>query len=206
MRRGVPNSSPILRSSEEHSRDYVTRRIAESGRSGGAAARPASTAQAPGAALTVFAWGNTARGDDGIGPILAERLREQDVPGLRVIEDHQLNIEHVTDLEECAAALFIDASLEIEEGCRLERIGPSSDGNFSTHAISPQALLNVYEQTMKVPAPDSWLLHVAAREFELGAEPGNTAKRSIEEAKRFLEELVEHEPSDWREQLARNGV
>ena len=157
-------------------------------------------------ALTVFAWGNTARGDDGIGPILAERLRERDVTGLRVIEDHQLNIEHVTDLEDCGAALFIDASVEIEEGYRLERIGPSNDGNFSTHAISPQALLNVFEQTMKAPAPDSWLLHVAAREFELGAEPGSDAKRSIEEAHGFLEELLSNAPSDWREQLARNGV
>ncbi len=157
-------------------------------------------------ALAVFAWGNTARGDDGIGPILAQRLREQGFPGLRVIEDHQLNIEHVTDLQDCGAALFIDASTEIDEGYRLERIGPSRDGNFSTHAISPQALLNVFEQTMKAPAPDSWLLHVAAREFELGAEPGSKARQSIEQAHCFLEALLEGASSDWRERLERNGV
>ena len=201
MRRGVPNSSPILRSSEEHSRDYVTRRIAESDRSGGAAARPASTAQAPGPVLTVFAWGNTARGDDAIGPILAERLRAMEVPELRVIEDHQLNIEHVTDIENGSAVLFIDASIEIDEGFKLERIGPSRDGNFSTHAISPQALLNVYEQTMKQPAPESWLLHVAAREFELGAEPGDVAIRAIDEAGRFLIGLIERGPANWRKLL-----
>ncbi len=155
--------------------------------------------------LTVFAWGNTARGDDGIGPILAERLRQQDFPGLRVIEDHQLNIEHVTDLADCGAALFIDASTEIDEGYRLERITPSSDGNFSTHAISPQALLNVFEQTMQATAPDSWLLHVAAREFELGAEPGSNARRSIEQAHGFLRELLANASCDWRELLARDG-
>ena len=156
-------------------------------------------------ALTVFAWGNTARGDDGIGPILAERLRLQDLPGLRVIEDHQLNIEHVTDLENCDAALFIDASTAIDEGYRLQRIGPSSEGNFSTHAISPQSLLNVFEQTMKKSAPDSWLLHVAAREFELGAEPGSNARRSIEQAYGFLEELLENASSEWRQLLELNG-
>ena len=157
-------------------------------------------------ALTIFAWGNTARGDDGIGPILAERLRQQDFPGLRVIEDHQLNIEHVTDLEDSGAALFIDASIEIEEGYRLERISPSSDGNFSTHAISPQALLNVFEKTMKTPAPDAWLLHVAAAEFELGAEPGNNARRSIEQADGFLKELLKNASSEWRELLERKGL
>ncbi len=157
-------------------------------------------------ALTIFAWGNTARGDDGIGPILAERLREQDFPGLCVVEDHQLNIEHVTDLADCGAALFIDASIEIDEGYRLERIGPSSDGNFSTHAISPQALLNVFEQTMKTSAPDSWLLHVAARQFELGAEPGSKARRSIEQAFGFLTDLLKNASSDWQGLLQRNAV
>ncbi len=156
--------------------------------------------------LTVFAWGNTARGDDAIGPILAERLREADAAGLRVIEDHQLNIEHVTDIASGGEVLFIDASIDIEEGVRLERIGPSKDGNFSTHAISPQALLNVYVQTMKEPAPDAWLLHVAARNFELGSEPGDTARRSIEEAGRFLDALVERPPSARRELLERDGV
>ena len=153
-------------------------------------------------ALTVFAWGNTARGDDAIGPILAEHLRTMNVPGLRVIEDHQLNIEHVTDLAECGAALFIDASIEIDEGCRLERIGPSKDGNFSTHAISPQALLNVYEQTTKEPAPEAWLLHVAAREFELGAEPGDVAKRAIEKAAGLLDTVFETPNEGWPTALA----
>ena len=148
--------------------------------------------------LTVFAWGNTARGDDAIGPLLAERLRARAKSGLRVIEDHQLNIEHVTDLQRDGAALFIDASVDIDEGFRLERIGPSKTGNFSTHAISPQALLNVYEQTMREPAPDAWLLHVAARDFELGAEPGEVANRTIEQAGEFLDELFARDPADWR--------
>ncbi len=151
--------------------------------------------------LTVFAWGNTARGDDAIGPILAEHLRAKEVPGLTVIEDHQLNIEHVYDLKGSGAALFIDASIEIEEGYKLERIGPSDDGNFSTHAIGPQALLNVYEQTTKEPAPDAWLLHVAAREFELGAEVGDIANRAISEATLFLETLFERELVDWSTHL-----
>ncbi len=151
--------------------------------------------------LTVFAWGNTARGDDAIGPMLAERLRAREAPGLVVIEDHQLNIEHVTDMTGDSAVLFIDASIEIDEGFRLERIGPSNDGNFSTHAISPQALLNVYEQTMKSPAPDAWLLHVAARDFELGAEPGDIALRAIDEASSFLEKLLAHAPAEWRASL-----
>ncbi len=152
-------------------------------------------------ALIVFAWGNESRGDDGIGPLLARRLLELELPALVVIEDHQLNIEHVTDLTADGAALFIDASIEIKEGHRLERIEPSREGNFSTHAISPQALLNVYEQTMKAPAPDAWLLHVAGRDFGLGAEPGEVALRAIDGAAEFLHSLLSNSPDEWRARL-----
>ena len=157
-------------------------------------------------ALTVFAWGNTCRGDDAIGPLLAERLRAKSPAGLSVIEDHQLNIEHVTDLDGDGAALFIDASVEVDDGILLEPIGPSKDGNFSTHAISPQALLNVFETTMQRPAPDSWLLHVAARNFELGAEPGAVATKAMEEAGRFLDALVACAPTEWRAFLSGRAV
>ena len=160
-------------------------------------------AQSADTTLTVFAWGNTCRGDDAIGPLLAERLRSRSRTGLRVIEDHQLNIEHVTDIQRDGAALFIDASVDVDEGCRLERIGPSRSGNFSTHAISPQALLNVFEQTMQEPAPDAWLLHVAARDFELGAEPGEVAERAIDAAGRFLDSVFARDPSEWRNCLSR---
>ncbi|MCP5091768.1 MAG: Ni/Fe hydrogenase, partial [Gammaproteobacteria bacterium] len=67
-------------------------------------------------ALIVFAWGNESRGDDGIGPILARRLRGLELPGLVVIEDHQLNIEHVMDFADGTPLLFIDASVAIKDG------------------------------------------------------------------------------------------
>ncbi|MDJ0906694.1 MAG: hydrogenase maturation protease [Woeseiaceae bacterium] len=152
-------------------------------------------------ALTVLAWGNASRGDDAIGPLLAERLRATMPTGLSVIEDHQLNIEHVMDLDSDGAALFIDASVDITEGYRLQRIVPSHDGNFSTHAISPQALLNVFEQTIGQPAPESWLLHVAAQEFELGAAPGEVAKAAIEAADQFLQDLLQRPTDEWRDCL-----
>ncbi|MDJ0814041.1 MAG: hydrogenase maturation protease [Woeseiaceae bacterium] len=155
-------------------------------------------------ALTVFAWGNISRGDDAIGPMLAEALRDIAPPGIRVIEDHQLNIEHVTDISIDGLVLFIDASVAIESGCQLQRIGPVDEGNFSTHAISPQALLNVFEKTIAKPAPDAWLLHVAAREFELGASIGSVATAAVDEATRLLGELCATAPDQWRAFLERN--
>jgi len=49
-------------------------------------------------AITVFAWGNESRGDDAIGAILASRIIGLDNPAINVVEDHQLQIEHVMDV------------------------------------------------------------------------------------------------------------
>ena len=149
-------------------------------------------------ALIVFAWGNESRGDDGIGPLLARRLLGLGLPALVVVEDHQLNIEHVTDFVDDTPLLFIDASVSIESGIMLEQIEASGDGNFSTHAISPRALLNVYrEATGNIPPP-AFLLHVAGESFGLGERLGDTGAVAAETAWAFLENLLERPSSEWR--------
>ena len=153
-------------------------------------------------ALIVFAWGNESRGDDGIGPCLARRLRELELPRLVVIEDHQLNIEHVMDIAGDTPLLFIDASVSIDAGIMLEPIQASSDGNFSTHAISPQALLNVYRKTSGRDAPPAYLLHVAGKSFGLGESLGETGRAAAESAWTFLKELLERPAAEWSARLS----
>ena len=153
-------------------------------------------------ALIVFAWGNESRGDDGIGPFLARRLFELELPGLVVIEDHQLNIEHVTDFVDDTPLLFIDASVSIDAGIMLEPIEASSDGNFSTHAISPQALLNVYREATGNALPPAYLLHVAGSSFGLGESLGETGRLAAEFAWEFLSELLSHPAEEWHARLS----
>ena len=153
-------------------------------------------------ALIVFAWGNESRGDDGIGPLLARRLLELERSALVVVEDHQLNIEHVTDFVDDTPLLFIDASISIASGIMVERIGASGNGNFSTHAISPQALLNVYREATGNEPPPAYLLHVAGKSFGLGESLGDTGAAAAESAWAFLKELLGHPSPEWRERLS----
>ncbi len=152
--------------------------------------------------LIVFAWGNESRGDDGIGPELARRLTSLERPELTVVEDHQLNIEHVMDFAGATPLLFIDASVSIDQGIRLERIEASSDGNFSTHAISPQALLNVYRETTGGEAPTAYLLHVAGDSFGLGESLGETGRNAVESAWSFLSEILTAPAAEWHQRLS----
>ena len=157
-------------------------------------------------ALIVFAWGNESRGDDGIGPLLARRLLGLELPELVVIEDHQLNIEHVTDFDGDTPLLFIDASVAIEDGFSLEQIEASTDGNFSTHAISPEALLNVYRETSHSEPPVAYLLQVAGVAFGLGETLGDEAAAALDSAWSFLEGMLARPAREWRDHLSANAT
>ena len=151
--------------------------------------------------LVVFAWGNSARGDDGAGPEIAQRLRGLDAPGVTVIEDMQLQIEHVADMASDVPVLFVDASVAIVEGFAFERIFASRDPSVTTHAVSPQALLQLYESTMGQPAPNAWQLHIAARDFELGEQASALTASATLAAFRFLEELLAAPSATWTDTL-----
>lgn len=156
-------------------------------------------------ALVVFAWGNESRGDDGAGPERARRLGGLDLPGLVVIEDMQLQIEHTADIADGVPVLFIDASVAIGEGFALQRLEPQPDPSVTTHAVSPPALLQLYELAMGKPAPPAWQLHVAGREFELGSPPGPVSRAATEAAWGFLHGLLAQPRDQWGRALAGSG-
>jgi len=125
------------------------------------------------APVVVFAVGNPSRGDDAIGPELLARLADWlDKEGLAehvdLIEDFQLNIEHALDLEGRELALFIDAGENTPAPCVFERIFPSVIPSHSTHALPPQAVLQVYLQTEGKEPPPSFVLCVRGESYGLG--------------------------------------
>ncbi len=155
--------------------------------------------------LTVFAWGNESRGDDAIGAVLAHRITSLEHPAIEVVEDHQLHLEHVMDIRDGVPLLFVDASVAIDEGFRIEKLVPVRDESISTHAMSPSALLDLYESTLGKPAPAAWMLHVSGNSFELGEDISAVASAAIAEAWGFLE-LTFSQPADqWPARLDARG-
>lgn len=152
--------------------------------------------------LVVFAWGNESRGDDGAGPGLAARLRTLRREGLVVIEDMQLKIEHVADIEAGVSVLFVDASVAIARGFALQPLDPADDPTVTTHALSPAALLRLYETTSRLAAPDAWQLHVAGRQFGLGETMSRTCSEATEDAWHLLRSLLAAPAGRWRTLLA----
>ena len=147
------------------------------------------------APIVVFAVGNPSRGDDAIGPELCARLekwlaREGLSQRVELIEDFQLNIEHALDLVGREQALFIDAGENTPAPYSYEPIFPAAIPSHSTHALPPQAVLQVFRQTEGREPPPSFVLCVRGECFELGEGLSPEALGRVNEAMSLLERLI----------------
>jgi hydrogenase maturation protease len=136
------------------------------------------------APLLVLGWGNLSRGDDALGPLCLAALREQLPDSLQdpveFLEDYQLQIEHALDLIGRQRVLFIDASLNCAAPFEVTELQPAQDASFTTHALSPQALLQVYQDMQGTPPPPCTQLAIRGEAFELGAPPSKAALAHLE--------------------------
>lgn len=144
----------------------------------------------PVAPVLVFACGNPSRGDDAVGPLLAERLERwldaSRVEGIEVLVDFQLNLEHALDLEGRKRVLFVDAEEGAVEPFRCAPVVPRPIGGHTTHAFPPEALLDVASRVLRCELPEAEVLAVAGERFELGDPLSPRAREGLEQAFRFL--------------------
>ncbi len=128
------------------------------------------------APILIFGWGNPSRGDDALGPLLIERIEALRLPGVECLTDFQLQVEHALDLHGRRRILFVDASVDAAAPFFAARIAPAKDASFTTHAMTPQAVLQVYRDLEDEDPPPTWLLAIRGERFELGEAPSAEAQ------------------------------
>jgi hydrogenase maturation protease len=132
--------------------------------------------------VLVFAVGNESRGDDALAPLLVRRIQDESSGKTDFIEDYQLQVEHVTDLIGRSAVLFIDADVSCDAPFHFSRITAAHDNSYSSHAMTPSALLHAYRQVYGNDAPASYLLRIRGYGFELGEALSDEASANLERA------------------------
>jgi len=145
-------------------------------------------------ALNIFTWGNPSRGDDAIGPLLHQKIEqliaEFSLDNIRLIEDFQLQPEHIFDISGDACIVFIDASYQGDSAFQISQVSAAQNIGYTSHALSPEALLSVYEKIQNRQAPPAFMLSVRGYSFALGAPLSKQAQENSNAACRFLTELL----------------
>jgi len=137
--------------------------------------------------VSLFACGNLSRGDDALAPLLLERLEQRfgAQAGLRFINDFQWQIEHAEDLRHCNLALFMDADVALTVPWKLETVHPQPPA-YTTHALSPAALLAIYHQAYHALPPPAYVLRLRGQDFTLGNGLSAVGQASLVSAEAWL--------------------
>ncbi|MBA3034280.1 MAG: hydrogenase maturation protease [Gammaproteobacteria bacterium] len=121
------------------------------------------------APILIFGWGNPSRGDDALGPLFIERIESLGLPGVECLTDFQLQVENALDIQGRQCILFVDASFSAAAPFSTSLLAPAHDASFSTHAITPEAVMQVYVDLYGAAPPPCHLLAIRGESFELGA-------------------------------------
>lgn len=141
-------------------------------------------------AILVIGYGNTQRGDDGIGPRVAAAITAAHLPGVRVVTLFQLVPELAADLAESRLAVFVDAVADpTRSDIELRPIAPAETTGWSTHSADPRVLLAL-TQAVYGPVPAAWWAIVPGRYFGLGEQLSPLAEEGIRQAVDRIETLI----------------
>ena len=150
--------------------------------------------------ILVIGFGNPGRGDDGLGPALAERLGALHLPGVTVESDYQLSVEHASLAAEHEIVVFADAALDAAEPFYFRSVTAArSQPSFTSHGISPAEVLHLAGACYEAH-PAGYLLGIRAHETEafregltLGAE--QDLVQALEHVRRFIDSGAQGERS-----------
>ncbi len=141
--------------------------------------------------VLLIGYGNPARGDDALGPAVAEIIEQKKIPGVTVDSDYQLTVEDSAQVAENDVVIFVDASVDCAEPFRFEPLTAKESGGFSSHSVEPAEVVALSEKLFNSPAK-CFMLGIRGYIFEHFKEDmTEKAKNNLQKAVDFLENLLE---------------
>lgn len=138
--------------------------------------------------------GNSGRSDDGLGWAFLDRIQQQAAFDGRVEYRYQLQVEDAALISDVQHVIFIDSYRgELPNGFQLTRCEPSRDFAFTTHVLSPGAVLSLCRDLYKrVPRADALMIQGTSWDLRIGMSPD--AERRLENALQFFERYWQGKP------------
>lgn len=133
----------------------------------------------------IVGYGNTQCRDDGIGPYVANRLRDlfSGSPSIHVLPCHQLDPALVEDLKDAGGVLFIDATVEsLADGWQRSSLQPRFDEwPYVVHDFKVPLLLGLMK-AIYGRCPEAWMVSVQGEDFGFGEGLSDGARQRADEA------------------------
>ncbi len=146
------------------------------------------TNQPAGRDFLVIGYGNTLRGDDGVGPRVAEAIEKLNLPGVRTLICQQLSPECADPISQAHTVVFVDAAVDAPRDVRLRKLEPSESSQLIAHAADPRTLLALARDVFG-HAPRAWWLTIPAVKLDFSETLTPEAQRGLAEAVQKIQEI-----------------
>jgi len=156
--------------------------------------------------VLIFGYGNPGRGDDALGPELVDAIEAENFGNVESQNDMQLQVEHITDLEGRERILFVDADVSCAEPYIFSQLEPEKDGSYTSHAMTPGALLHAYRKVYGADTPPAYILRIRGYNFELGDPMGEQASTNLAAAIELVKKLCsDASEANWTQHLSQDA-
>ncbi|QLG87903.1 hydrogenase maturation protease [Chitinibacter bivalviorum] len=147
------------------------------------------------APILFFAYGNPARGDDALGPLLADMFSawissQQLHTEIDVLFDFQLSPEHAYDITGRELIIFADASNTITEPCCWQIIEPCQPPTWLSHASTPAHVLWHCDTLLGNTPKLCYIISLHGYTYELGDALSASAHLALEQAHQLLQDFI----------------
>ncbi len=131
--------------------------------------------------ILVIGYGNTLRGDDGVGPSVAEVIEALRLPHVCTLVCPQLSPEHAEPISRAHKVVFVDAAADGSHELQLRELVPGDTTQLMAHAADPRTMLALARDVFG-HAPKAWWLTIPAVNLEFGESLSPAAEHGCHEA------------------------
>jgi hydrogenase maturation protease len=131
----------------------------------------------------VLAYGNSLRGDDGVGRLAGEEVARWGIPDVKVVIMQQLVPELIVEMKYAGRVLFIDSATPgcFDEPFECHQVKPERRVGPLGHHETPARLLDVL-RILEGQAPETWMVSITGESFEHGEQISEPARENLRAA------------------------
>ncbi len=137
----------------------------------------------------IIGFGNTLRGDDGVGPQVAEAIAQWQLTNVRSRSVHQLTPELAAEIAQAQTVIFVDATVQ-GETVQWRAIAAGAEAPCTAHYADPRSLL-VISQILYGRSPQAYELLIPAVDFSFGETLSETTKNNLKVALEKLKKILD---------------
>ena len=140
------------------------------------------------AEVLVIGYGNTLRGDDGVGPRVAEAVGHLGLPGVRTLICPLLTPELADPISRADKVIFVDAAVDAPREVQWRKLEPNETSQLMAHAADPRTMLALSRDVFG-HVPEAWGLTIPAVDLGFSEEFSPAVKRDFSVAVKKIQDF-----------------